>query len=536
MTYNLADLFERVVDAGPERTALVDATSRWSYVELDDRATQLAHALSARGVRRGDHVGIQLRNRSEYIEAMLGAFKISAVPVNVDYRYTDRELAYLYSDASLVALIYGDEFAPQVCTALERSPTVRSVIAVGSPHDSRSAIADCTGYEQAIAAEGHTRDFKSRSGDDLYLAYTGGTTGLPKGVMWRHEDIFFAAMGGGDPTTMQGPISAPAEIVDRILPTGTVMLVLPPLIHVSAHWAAFSILFGGGTVVLTSGQGLDADEAWRMVEQEHVNILSVVGDAMARPLLDAVAQHPDRYDRSSLFVFASGGAVLSSSTKAQIAALLPNVIAIDGFGSTETGVSGKRSQMPGAPVETHSMFNVGADLAVLDDELNAVRPGSGVIGQLARRGHMPIGYYKDPVKTAATFVELKSERWALTGDAATVEADGSVVLLGRGSASINTGGEKVYPEEVEAVVKDHPGVFDAVIVGASHERWGEQVVAVVALRENCSVTLEDVRSHCRAVLASYKLPRELFIVDRIVRTTAGKVDYQWARDLVASRR
>jgi acyl-CoA synthetase (AMP-forming)/AMP-acid ligase II len=381
-----------------------------------------------------------------------------------------------------------------------------------------------------LAGASTTRDFTGRSDDDLYIAYTGGTTGMPKGVVWRHEDIFFAAMGGGDPTTMQGPISRPEDIVERVLPTGAVMLLLPPLMHVSAQWGAFAMLYGGSTVVLATPGSLDAHEAWSLVAKEHVNVLTVVGDAMARPLLDAYAVDPVREDVSSLFVFASGGAVLSASTKAQIAELLPGVITVDGFGSTETGVSGTRLRMPGGEAEEGTRFTLDDRSAVLDDRLQPIAPGSGVVGRLARRGHVPLGYYKDPATTATTFVQVDGVRWALTGDEATVDSDGTIVLLGRGSMSINTGGEKVYAEEVEAIVKDHPDVYDAVIVGAPHERWGEQVVAVVAPRAGATVTLDSIREHCRGLLAGYKLPRAVCIVDTVVRGPNGKADYRWARE------
>jgi 3-oxocholest-4-en-26-oate---CoA ligase len=531
VSYNLAELFERVADAVPEREALVTPTVRCTYAQLDARATRFAHALAARGIGRGDHVGLQLHNGAEYVEAMLGAYKLGAVPVNVNYRYVESELAYLYDDADLVALVYHLVLAPQVAAALERT-TSRPLLVVDDD-SGNDPVDGSLAYENMLAGASAARDFTGRSGDDLYIAYTGGTTGMPKGVVWSHEDIFFAAMGGGDPTTTQGPISHPEAIVERVLPTGAVMLLLPPLMHVSAQWGAFAMLYGGGTVVLATPGSLDAHEIWSLVAKEHVNVLTVVGDAMARPLLDAYAADPVHEDVSSLVVFASGGAVLSGSTKVQIATLLPGVITIDGFGSTETGVNGTRSRMPGAEVEEGTRFTLDDRSAVLDDRLHPVAPGSGVVGRLARRGRVPLGYYKDPATTATTFVHGDGVRWALTGDEATVDADGTIVLLGRGSMSINTGGEKVYPEEVEAIVKDHPGVYDAVIVGAPHERWGEQVVAVVAPRTGATVTLDSIREHCRGSLAGYKLPRAVCVVDAVVRGPNGKADYQWARALAS---
>jgi acyl-CoA synthetase (AMP-forming)/AMP-acid ligase II len=535
VTFNLADLFELVADSVPEREAAVDPTVRLTYAQLDARANRFAHALAARGIGPGDHVGLQLHNGVEHLEAMLAAYKLRAVPVNVNYRYTARELAYLYDNADLVALVVHRGYARHVASALDPSAPMRAIFEVDDGTETETAITGSVSYEQTVEEASAERDFAERSGDDLYLAYTGGTTGMPKGVMWRHEDIFFAAMGGGDPTTMQGAITRPEEIVERVMPVGIVMLLLPPLVHVSAQWGAFSILYGGGTVVLTAPGSLDPQQAWRLVGAEHVNVITLVGDAMARPMLDAYAADrppngPGRYDASSLLVFASGGAVLSPSTKAQVAALLPNVITVDGFGSTETGVTGSRARMPGNAVETGSRFSVGEHSVVLDDDGRPVAPGSGVIGHLARRGRVPLGYYKDPAASAAAFVEIEGERFAVTGDAATIEADGTVVVFGRGSESINTGGEKVYPDEVEAVVKDHPAVWDAVIVGVPHARWGEQVVAVIALRPDCAVTVDELRAHARSSLADYKLPRALCVVDQIVRGANGKVDYRWARD------
>jgi len=529
VTYNLAELFETVADVVPGREAVVTPAVRSTYAQLDERATRLAHAFAARGIGPGDHVGLQLHNGVECLEAMLAAYKLRAVAVNVNFRYMEHELAYLYDNADLVALVYHRAFAPQIAPASDQSPRLRQLFVVDD--DSGSAeIAGSVPYELAIAGASSERDFVGRSDDDLYIAYTGGTTGMPKGVMWRHEDIFFAAMGGGDPTTLQGPISCPDEIVDRVMTVGVVMLLLPPLMHVSAQWGAFSILYGGGTVVLATPGSLDPGEAWRLVGGERVNIVTLVGDAMARPLLDELTAYPTRYDTSSLLVLASGGAVLSPSTKSQIASLLPTVITLDGLGSTETGVTGSRARMPGSAVEARSRFNVGEQTVVLDDDRRPVAPGSGVVGRLARRGRVPLGYYGDPTSSAATFVEIDGARWTLTGDAATVEPDGTVTLLGRGSESINTGGEKVYPDEVEAVVKDHPAVWDAVIVGVPDVRWGEQVVAVIALRPGHSVTVEEIRAHCRTVLADYKLPRALCIVEQVVRGPNGKTDYQWARD------
>ncbi len=531
MTFNLAEMFERVVDTVPEREALVTPTCRLTFRELDARANRLAHHLRAVGIGPGDHVGLQLMNGTEYLEAMLAAFKLRVVPVNVNYRYVEGELAYLYKNANLAMLVYDTCFATSVEAARGAAP-LRHLIAVRRTDD--PVLSGPVEYEGALAGESPERDFDGRSGDDHYIVYTGGTTGLPKGVLWRHEDIFFAAMGGGDPTTMQGPITEPGQIVERVLPVGAVMLMTPPLMHVSAQWGAFSMMFGGSKVVLTTPGRFDPAEVLRLIEAESVNVLTLVGDAMARPVLDMLAARPDGYDLSSLIVFASGGAAISASTKTQIAELLPKVITVDGLGSTETGITGTRARLPGADVEPGAKFTVGEHTAVLDDDGRPVTPGSHEIGHLASRGHTPLGYYNDPQKTAALTVEVDGVRWVLTGDAATVESDGTVALLGRGSVSINTGGEKVYPEEVEAVVKDHPAVYDAVVVGAPDERWGERIVAVVEFRPGATVSLDELLQHCRPVLAGYKLPRDLICVEHVERGPNGKADYRWARECAIS--
>ena len=524
MSYNLSELFERVADAVPDREAVATPGRRLTYAELDERANRLAHHLETAGVGAGDHVGLQLLNGTEYLEAMLAAFKLRAVPINVNYRYVERELHHLFEDADLVAVLFSRQFGPRVGAVAARLPELHHLVVVEDGTD-EAVPDDAVGYEDALAAASPEGGFEGSSADDVFCAYTGGTTGMPKGVLWRHEDIFFAALGGGDPLLDKGPITDPDELADRIPDFPLVQLCAPPLMHVSASWGAFNALFGGGKVVLLAPGRFDAAEAWEAVAREGVTAVTVVGDAMARPLLDALAAEPDRFDVSSLFVFASGGAILSPATKAEIARLLPNVIVIDTFGSSETGVAGSRSGDGGG-----ARFTVDNSTAVLDDEMRPVEPGSGAVGRLARRGHVPLGYHKDEAKTKATFVEADGVRWVLPGDMATVEEDGTVVLLGRGSGSINTGGEKVFPEEVEAVLKGHPAVYDALVVGVPDDRWGERVVAVAQLRPGASLTLDEVQSHCRAELAGYKVPRDLTVVEEIRRGPNGKPDYGWAKE------
>jgi 3-oxocholest-4-en-26-oate---CoA ligase len=533
-TFNLCDLFELVADAVPEREAMVAGDRRLTYRQLERRANRLAHHLQATGVQAGEHVGLQLLNGTEYVEAMLAAFKIRAVPINVNYRYVDAELAYLFDDADLVSLVLHRQFCARVAAVEPGLPLLKRFVVVedGTPVDAPpgAGLAAAPSYEDALAGASPERDFGPRSGDDIYCAYTGGTTGMPKGVLWHQEDIFFAAMGGGDPLQMGNFIRRPEELVDRLGDEGLVTLATPPLMHVSAHWLAFVSLFGGGRLVVTSHGRFDPEAILTLVGLESVNVLVIVGDAMGRPMVDALSPGPDRYDTSSLLVIGSGGAILSPSTKEELSSLVPNALIIDGFGASETGTVGSRSTMPGTAVDEAPRFTLNEQTTVLDDELRPLAPGSGATGRLARRGHIPLGYYKDARKTATSFVEVDGVRWVLPGDMARVDADGTVVLLGRGSVSINTGGEKVYPEEVEAVLKSHPAVFDAVVVGLADERWGERVVAVIQPRSGQRPTPEDVQSYARARMAGYKVPRQVALVDEVVRSPSGKADYRWARE------
>jgi acyl-CoA synthetase (AMP-forming)/AMP-acid ligase II len=529
--FNLADLFERVVDAAPEREVIVSPVRRLTYRELDSRANALAHLLTDLGIKAGDHVGLQLLNGSEYLEGMLAAFKISAVPVNINFRYVEGELRHLYDDADLVAVIHHRQFGSRVAAAAAGVGTLKHLIQVDDDSTDDSA-AGAIDYEAALAAASTERpDGTSRSGDDHYIAYTGGTTGLPKGVVWRQEDIFFAAMGGGDPFQSGDFITTPEEIVERMPEVGGTILTTPPLMHVSAQWGVFASLFGGGRIVFPPHGAFDAGAIWSLVASEGVNILTIVGDAMAQPLADAVVKAADAgtpYDVSSLIVIGSGGAVLSNAAKTRLAELIPTIMVVDGFGSSETGVVGSKLHTAG-DTSTAPKFTVNEQTQVLGEDGKPVEPGSGKVGRLARRGHVPLGYYKDEVKTKATFLELDGERWVLPGDNAIVDEDGTVVLLGRGSTSINTGGEKVYPEEVETALMTSPEVADVVVVGLPDDRWGQRVVAVVAAATGANPELESLREHARTALAGYKLPRELVLVDVVERTPAGKADYKWAR-------
>jgi len=523
MQFNLADLFESVADAIPDREALVCGDRRLTYRALDERANRLAHYLADQGIGMGDHIGLYLHNCTEYLEAALAAYKLRAVPININYRYVEAELAYLFDNADLAALVHHREFAPRIAAVTSATPNLRTLIAVddGTETDCQSAE-----YETALAASSPARAFPARSADDLYILYTGGTTGMPKGVMWRQEDIFFAAMMGGNP--YGPPPERPEDVAESARTRGIVtMLPAAPLIHGAAQWAAFICLYGGGKVVIAPGKRFDPGLIWRLAEREQVNSVAIVGDAMARPLAEAL--EGVSFDLSSLRVVGSGGATFSEPVKDQLRAQLPNVVMMDSFGASEGGYQG--AHVGRGAGGTAPRFRTDSTTAVFDDELRRLDPGCGEVGMLARTGRIPVGYYKDPEKTARTFVEIEGQRWALPRDMAMVEADGTITLLGRGSACINSGGEKVFPEEVEAAVRSHPDVFDAVVVGVPDEKWGERVTAVVQPRDGRTVALESIAEHCRASVAGYKIPRGLHLVDELVRQPSGKPDYRWAKSV-----
>jgi len=533
--FQMASLFEAIAAVVPDRDALVCEGRRFRYDELDTRANRLADALASRGIRRGDHVGTYLYNGEPYVTTMLACFKLGAVPVNINFRYVEDELRYLFDNADLVGLVFEEEFAGRVEAVRSACPGLR-VLLVSSPGGGGAGVPGAEDYEAALAAGSPERSFPGRSADDLFIIYTGGTTGMPKGVMWRHEDLFFAGMGGGDPTGGR-PVSSAEELAERARSSPAQLTMFPaaPLIHGAAQLATFIAFFSANKLVLQ--RHFDAEQIVRLVEEEKVNTLSIVGDAMARPIADALHRNASGGGRdvSSLLAIGSAGAIFSEPVKRRIRELLPQIGIVDSYGSTETGFQGT-----GAGGESRSFgqglaFRMNDRTVVLDDELRPVEPGSGRRGRVALRGCVPVGYYKDPHKTARTFVEVDGERMALTGDVAEVEADGTVRLFGRGSVCINTGGEKVFVEEVENALKSHASVYDAVVVGVDDERWGQRVVALVSLdRDAPPADEEALRAHAREHVAGYKVPKEIYVQDEIFRGPNGKADYKLARQ-IASR-
>jgi len=523
--YNLADLFESVVDAVPDREALVyvdhpgtGAEQRLTYAQLDAAANRVGHHLLERGLRPGEHVGLHLYNGVEYLQALLGCLKARLVPVNVNYRYVEDELVYLYRDADLVGLVFDGEFEDRVRAALPRVPGVRHLLRVGEGELG-------TGFAEAEGSA--ERGFPARSADDVFIIYTGGTTGMPKGVMWRQEDLFFSGMGGGAPTGE--PVKKPEELAERAAAgaPGITFFPTPPLMHGTSTLTAFIAFNFGQRVVLH--RKFVPEEVLRTVAEEKVNAVSLVGDAMLRPLIDALEGPLRGTDCSSLFSVSSSGAVLSDTVRRRFRELLPDTMLLNNFGSSESGFNGTATDDAGP--DRGFRVRVNSRTRVVDPATHQpVAPGE--VGRVAQRGHVPLGYYNDPAKTAETFFELDGERWVLLGDMATVDEDGVVVVLGRGSQCINTGGEKVYPEEVEQALKAHPDVYDALVAGVPDATWGNHVAAVVQLRPGApALSLDAVQAHCRVSLAGYKVPRQLVIAEMIRRSPSGKADYRWAREV-----
>lgn len=531
---NLADIFEGLADAIGEREALVFEGRRWTYAELDAAANRMGHALAAAGAQTGDHVAMHMRNSNVYIEALLGALKTRAVPVNINYRYTEAELQYLYTNSKSALLLVDAEFTPLVAAVLADCPDLKSILVVGEPAAELTAAAAQAGValrslDEALAEVSDARDFPERSADDRFIVYTGGTTGHPKGVVWRQEDFYYAALSGGNPYGDPRHTIAEVTAAAQEMPPLT-FLVTAPLMHGAASYSLFQAFFLGAKQVLM--RNFDHVEALKLVGAEQIQIIMLVGDAMAVPMVDELVANFDDYDMSSLFSVASGGAIWSQASREKLLAKLPNLMIRDNFGASESGSDGVVSMDEDGVLR----LQASAHTVVVDELLEPIEPGSDQIGYLARRGHVPLEYFGDPEKSAETFPVKDGVRFSVLGDMAQVEADGSIIVLGRGSGCINTGGEKVFPEEVEQALKSHPAILDALVAGAPDPKFGQSVAAVVQLRDgHDEPSLEHVREHLKSVLAGYKAPRSLVFVDQIRRSPSGKADYRWAKETVSGQ-
>ncbi|TSD97643.1 acyl-CoA synthetase [Gordonia rubripertincta] len=535
MAYTIADLIEHAVDLVPERVALESGDRSRTYAELEARSNALAHKLRELGVQPGDRVGLYSRNTIESVESMIAIFKARAVMVNVNYRYVEAELEHIFTDSGLKVLIHERRYSPRVCNTLPKAPAIEYRIAIedGSSEDlCCEGHGDAIRFEDAIAGSSAERDFEDRSNDDLYMLYTGGTTGKPKGVVWRQEDVW-RVLGGGIDWYTSEPIPDEWHLAKTGAEGGQlVRYPIPPFIHGGSQWAIFQSLFAGGKAVVYPE--FSGSSAWEIVERHKVNVVFITGDAMGRPMVEALGQGKE-YDLSSVVSIASSACLFSPSVKEQFLERFPNAVIVDAIGSSETGFGGLGIVAKGTPHTGGPRVNADSETHVLREDGTPVEPGSGEVGVLARSGHVPLRYHNDPEKSAKTFKVFNGVRYSLPGDHAVLEADGSITMLGRGSVSINTGGEKVFPEEVEGALKAHPDVFDTVVVGVADDRWGQRVAAVIAGRDGARPTLESLNDVVRKELAGYKCPRSVWFVDEIKRSPAGKPDYRWGAAVAAER-
>ncbi|WP_078282351.1 acyl-CoA synthetase [Mycobacteroides franklinii] len=535
MALNIADLIEHAIDTMPDRVAIISGDRKLTYAELEEQSNRLGHYLQSQGVGPGDKVGLYCRNGIEIVVALTAIVKIRAISVNVNYRYVEAELHYLFENSDMAALVHERRYSDKVANVLPSTPNVKTAIVVEDGTDLDYSSYKGIAFADALAQGSPERDFAERSPDDIFLIYTGGTTGFPKGVMWRHEDIYRSLFGGINYVTgeyIEGEWDLAKQGAEAAPFIG---FPIPPMIHGATQAATFMALFQGRTTVLAPE--FNPEEVWELIEKHKINMLFFAGDAIGRPLIDALDTEVGRArDLSSLWVLASSAALFSQTVKERYLELLPNRVITDAIGASETGTGGlstvtKGQMHPGGPT-----VKISSTTTVLDEEGNPIQPGSGVRGLIAKSGHIPVGYFKDEKKTAETFKTFNGVRYAIPGDWATVEADGTVTMLGRGSVSINTGGEKVFPEEVESVLKGHPAVFDAVVVGVPDEKWGQHVGAVIAVRAGVELTFEDLDTHARKEIAGYKVPRSVWIVDTVKRNPAGKADYRWAKEISESEK
>ena len=519
--WNFASVWEGIAAIVPERDALVCGDRRITWAEFAGRAARLASYLQTEAqVVPGDRIAVELTNRPEYLETFFAALKVGCAPINVNFRYTATELHYLLDDSDAKAVVHGPEFTKTVNAAADMIPKHGRplLLEVGAP------------YERAIATPALAGELTPRppSGDDLIFLYTGGTTGMPKGVMWRNDDLYVALWASAHPGVPEPPDPFAAARDGKRAAT---LLPAAPLMHGTGLFAALGALAGSGTVVLLDRQGLDAELLWDTVARERVQTLTVVGDVFARPLLDALDATPDRWDLASLRAITSSGVVFSPEVKRGLLAHLPALTIVDSLGASE-GLGPRSAIRADDDTIAAARFSVNDRIRVVDEQTGrAVEPGSDDVGLVAIGGRIPLGYFKDPEKSAATFRVFDGVRYSLPGDYATVDADGTVKLLGRGSACINTGGEKVYPEEVEAELRAHASVFDCVVIGVPDPRFGEQVVALVQVTDHHDLDEPELAAWCRARLAGYKTPRRFLFVDSLQRSAAGKAHHHELRAL-----
>lgn len=530
--FHLAEYFEALAEAIPDRTALIVEGQKKTYTDLDKLANQVGHFFTKHGVAKNDHVALYLLNSVEHVTAIIGLLKISAPSINVNYRYTGPELKHILNDSDSVAVLVDEPEHQEILASILPDLTkLRTVMVVGySATDVLCEAAKAADVALVHFAdyihESDEMDFTGRSGDDIFVMYTGGTTGYPKGVMWRHHDFFMKPLSGGNAygdarRNYEDVKSGAADFPEMI------NVNCAPLIHGAAMFSLFTFFGMGGSTILM--RQFDAEKAVRLVAEHSAQVMVIVGDGMGSPIADYMEELKDEIDMSSLFSISSGGAVWSNGVRERMLAVKPDLYLRDSFGASESGNDGEFAIDANGNLTMPSSQHI----TVLGLDNEPLEPGSDEIGMIARIGHVPLGYYNDPDKTERTFVTLSDGRRAsILGDMGRLDAEGMITFLGRGSGCINTGGEKVFPEEVEAALHAHPQVTDALVVGVPDERYGSKVGAVVALRDSNGATIENLQEHCRTMLAGYKIPKTIVFVDEVKRTPAGKANYKWAKETV----
>jgi fatty-acyl-CoA synthase len=546
--YNLAQIHEAVAAAVPDRECIVWRDRRLTYAEVGARTNRLANHLIAAGLgahterdRLGghesgqDHLACYLHNGNEYLEAMLGSYKARVAPFNVNYRYVAEELRYLLNDSGARAIVFHSAFADRVAEVLPDLPRLEVLLQVDDGSDA-ALLPGAVWYEDALAAASAERPAVEWSPDDLYILYTGGTTGMPKGVLWRQADIFVGAMGGRNLAT-----GAEWDDLEQVVETarngGARLLPAPPFMHGAGHWLAFNTFTGGNTICIQDEVvGFDPDDVWRTIERESCNILLIVGDAFGRPLVDqleATGTGEGGYDLSSLLMVISGGAPLNSTLKDRFLAQLPTTMVMDAVGASETGSQMSHMSAAGQQASTGT-FTPGPGAAIVSEDLSTVlEAGHAEVGWLAQKGRVPLGYLGDAEKTAKTFPVIGDVRYSVPGDRARLTAENLIELFGRDSVTINSGGEKIFAEEVEQALAHHPDVYDVVVAGRPSERWGQEVVAIVQLRDGAGADEAALLKEAETHIARYKLPKEFRFVPHIQRSPSGKADYRWAKEQAA---
>lgn len=530
----IAELHEAIAATRPNEECLVFRDKRFTWADITNRTRQLANYLAAQGLgchteraniagweTGQDHLAIYLHNGNEYLEAMLGSWKARVAPFNVNYRYVAEELQYLLTDSQATACIVHSRFAPLLQEVRPSLPNLKVIIQV--PDSSNNdLLPGAVWYEDALAQSSTDKPAAGYSGDDLYILYTGGTTGMPKGVLWRNADAVVECFGGSKTATTVEEFVAEAVGGLRALPS-------PPFMHGAGHWIAMRTWLSGGTIIVQSQPDrLDPEDIWGLIEKEKANFLLIVGDAFARPLLDGLSART--YDLSTLLSILSGGAPLSAHLKVEFLQHMPWLMMIDGLGSSEAG--GQLSQVSAGDSATTGTFPLAPQNHILSEDLTEVlEPGHEELGWLAKSGRLALGYLGDEAKTKKTYPVVNGVRYVIPGDRARLTADLMIELHGRDSVTINSGGEKIFAEEVEAAVKAHPSVYDCVVAGRPSERWGNEVVAVVRIKDGFTPDEDSLLKEAENHIARYKLPKKFVFVSEILRSPAGKADYRWAKQV-----